>query len=50
MGVWIMHKEEEEEEIEGVIRPGGLLNSDFEQMTCSTFADHRQSCLVQLGG
>jgi hypothetical protein len=49
MGVWIMHKRRRRRRnFEGVIRPAGLLNSDFEQMTCSIFADHRQSYLVQL--
>jgi hypothetical protein len=36
-------KEEEEEKLKGPSCPARLLNSDFEQVPCSIFADHRQS-------
>jgi hypothetical protein len=51
VGVWIMHKEEEEKKkLKGSYDQAGLLNSDIKQLTCSTFADHHHPCLVQLGG
>jgi hypothetical protein len=49
MGVWIMDKEEEEENLKGPSGSVGLMNFDFEQMICSTFVDHCQSFLVHLG-
>jgi hypothetical protein len=39
-------EEEEEENFEGAIMPAGLLSFEFEQVPCSIFADHRQSCYL----